>query len=180
MNNITTLILVLASGGLFYTFINPQYQEIKVIKAEVDEYRTILRDASAITDIVEGLEIKYEDFPREEIERLDKAIPSNVDVVRLALDLDTIAARHGISIRKVDVKLSGARNDGGIDYQGASLPYEKATVTFQFVTEYGNFKSFLADLERNLRLADIRLVAFQSTENGLYDHKIVLETYWIE
>jgi Tfp pilus assembly protein PilO len=180
MKNNTAIILLLLSVGLFYTFTNGQYQDVKKLHALSSEYKGILRNIAAIVELRDRLQVTYATLPVAEIERVSKVLPDNIDTVRLALDLDSMASRYGISIDSIKVEVGAA---GGTDL--VVLPeyaevYDKATVSFSFVSNYGNFMRLLADVEKSLRIMDIKSVSFESNESGLYEYEISVETYWLK
>jgi len=182
MKNLTSIVLILIAVGLFYTFTSPQYEEVKVLGLEANEYQNVLRNASAISNTMSSLFERYEQFPREEIDRLEKALPDNVDAVRLALDLDGMASNYGIAIKNIKVEVSATEEEGVIYpasiYGGDA--YGEVNVSFSFVSNYQNFRRFLADMESSLRIIDVRSVSFQPTESGLYEHSVSVTTYWIK
>jgi len=97
----------------------------------------------------------------------------------LALDLDGIAGRYGISLKKVQVDRQEDDNAGVISV-GSPNPYEKVNVTFTFISNYSNFTKFLADLEKSLRIANVHSIYFQTNNAGLYEHRVTIETYWLK
>mgnify|MGYP001588611881 FL=1 len=128
----------------------------------------------------DSLLITYESIPAEEIDRINKALPDNIDTVRLAFDLDGMAARYGISIKNIQavVGSSGALNVVVLpEFEGV---YERATVSFTFVSTYANFMRLLADLETNLRVMDITSIFLQANDTGLYEYQVSVETYWLK
>src|SRR3989338_10296832 len=148
MKNNSAIVLLLLSLGLFYTFTNDQYKDARRLQALAGEYRNILQNVSAIVESRDRLLVTYETFPKAEIERINKILPDNIDTVRLALDLDDMATRHGIAIKSIQ-----ATTGTGGDEELVVLPendklYERATVTFSFVSNYANFMSFIEDIER--------------------------------
>ena len=178
MKNTTAIILLILSGALFYTFTSPQYDKVKALSVTAGDYRGVLANISEIAERRDDLLTSYEAIPRVEIDRLNKALPDGVDTVQLALDLDTIAARYGISVKNVRINTSAANASLPVlpEYE---KPYEKTVVSFSFVSNYANFKLFLADLEKSLRLMNVREVTFLTSEDGLYEHQISIETYWL-
>lgn len=180
MNNPKNLILIVLAVGLFYTFTSPQYQEVKVLQASANEYQKVIENVSRIAEARDALLVSYEAIPRIERDKLLKVLPNNVDSVRLALDLDTIAGRYGIAIRNVRVDTKADPNAASIVLPDHKLPYEKAIVTFGFISNYENFIRLLTDLERSLRIMDIKSVSFRVAETGLYEHQIQVETYWLK
>ncbi len=180
MKNNTAIVLFLLSIGLFYTFTNVQYRDVKGLYALAGEYQNVLQNASAIVELRDRLLISYEDFPRTEIDRINKIIPDNIDTVRLAFDLDGMAARYGISIKSVQVTVGTNEDARDVILQKSNEVYEKATVSIGFVSNYDNFMRLLADIEKNLRIMDIKQISFQTTETGLYDYQVSVETYWLK
>ena len=179
MKNKSAIILLLLSLGLFYTFTNVEYKKVQSLHVLASQYQDVLGNVSDIVRLRDSLLIAYEEFPQEDIGRINKVLPDNVDAVRLALELDNMASRYGIAIKNVSVgDESGEAGQPGLSED--SLPYEKAMVSFSFVTNYENLKRLLVDMERNLRIMEIKSLSFQVAESGLYEHQIVIETYWLK
>lgn len=178
MNRTTSIILIILSLGIFYTFTSPQYGDAQELATQASEYRNVLDNADRIGEARDNLLSNYEGIPEAEKERLAKVLPDNVDAVGLARDLDAMAAAYGITIKSIDVKT--ASDDKTIVLPDHDAPYDKATVSFSFISTYANFAKFLADIETSLRLMDVKSVHFQVGPNGLYEHRITLETYWLK
>lgn len=180
MKNTTAIILLILSVALFYTFTSPQYDKVKALSVTAGEYRTVLSNISEIAEHRDDLIDSYEAIPRAEIERLGKVLPGNVDTVQLALDLDTIAARYGISVKNVRIDTTSANSGNLPVLPEYGKPYEKTVVSFSFISNYANFRKFLLDLEKSLRLMNVREVSFQAADSGLYEHQVSIETYWLK
>lgn len=180
MKNNNAIILLLLSVGLFYTFTNAQYQSVKELNALANEYKTVLKNVSGIVDLRDKLFVTYSAFPKVETERLNKVLPDNIDTVRLALDLDSMASKHGISIKSVQTVLGANSASGLIVLPEYAKNYEVATVSFSFISNYENFKGFLADIEKSLRIMDVKSVSFQVADSGFYEYQVSVETYWLK
>ena len=59
MKNTTAIILLLLSVGLFYTFTSAEYQEVKDLQVLVNEYKSVLDEASAIVELRDTLMATY-------------------------------------------------------------------------------------------------------------------------
>ena len=180
MKSNTAIVLLLLSVGLFYTFTNAQYQDVKKLHTLANEYQNVLENVSAIIEFRERLLVTYEAFPRSEIERVNKVLPDNIDTVRLALDLDSMASRYGIAIQSIQTTVGASTDQSLIVLPENATVYDRATVSFGFISNYQNFTRLLADIEKNLRIMDIKSIAFQVGESGLYDYKVAVETYWLK
>lgn len=182
MNNNAAIIFILLSVGLYYTFTGVQYQEVKELQAQASEYRNVLDNAEEIFNLRDALQTNYAAIPRAEIERLNKILPDTIDTMQLALDLDGVVSRYGVSLKSVRTTTEPSVTDPSLvvlpEYQN---PYGKATVFFSFVSSYENFKKILADVEKGLRLMDIKIIAFQVNPNAsLYEFQITADTYWLK
>lgn len=180
MKSTQNLILIVLAAGLFYAFTSPVYQDTKSLQASVAEYRNVLDNVSRITETRDALLENYQTIPRDQVERLAKILPNNVDAVRLALDLDTIGGRYGIAIKDVQVDTHPDQKASLAVVPQYNLGYETARVTFSFVSNYPNFTKFLADLEKGVRIMDVKSVSFKVSDSGLYEHTVTVETYWLK
>ncbi|OHA89258.1 MAG: hypothetical protein A3C70_00215 [Candidatus Zambryskibacteria bacterium RIFCSPHIGHO2_02_FULL_43_14] len=180
MRNNTAIVLLLLSVGLFYTFTNTQYQDVKKLYTLTGEYQNVLQNIIAIAELREALLLDYGTIPKIEIDRISKVLPDNIDTVRLAFDLDGMAARYGVSIKSVQVTVGTNEDADNVILQGSGEVYEKATISFSFVSDYENFMRLLADIEISLRMMNVKSISFRASESGLYDYQISAETYWLK
>lgn len=180
MKNSTAFILLLISVGLVYTIILPRYEKVEALMREQGQYRDILSNVEALSDRRDDLEVKYENTSPSEVSRLEKILPATVDTVNLAMNFDSIAARYGISIKSI--RTVEAREDAGTAIvQGTGgKPYDRVTISFSFVSTYQNFRRFLEDIEKSLRVIDVKSVSFQTTESGIYEFDVSVVTYWLK
>lgn len=180
MKHNTAIVLLLLSVGLFYTFTNAQYREVKELSGLASEYQSILKNVSQIVELRDSLLATYATIPRVELDRMNKVLPDNIDTVRLALDLDSMAARYGISIKNIQTTIGKSGSASLIVLPEYENVYETATVAFSFISSYENFMRLLVDIEYNLRIMDIKSITFQTSDSGLYDYQIIAETYWLK
>lgn len=180
MKNSTSLILLLLSVGLFYAVFMPRYERVQGLMNQQSQYREVLNNVSELGEIRDDLEVKYQNTPAQEIARLEKILPANVDTVNLAMNFDSIAARYGISIKSIRTVDSKAEVGTSIVQSSGSKPYDRITVSFSFISTYDNFRKFMADIEKSLRIIDIKSVSFQTTESGIYEFQVSVQTYWLK
>jgi len=179
MKNNTAIVLLFLSVGISYTFTNDQYQDVKELQALSNKYSETLLNARAIVELRDQLLLTYESLPQADIDRINKALPDKMDTVRLALDLDGIASRYGVTIKSIQTTVVSNDLNSVILPENAGV-YDKATVSFNFVSNYENFTQLVTDLEKNLRIMDLKTVSFQAAESGLYEHQVLVETYWLK
>lgn len=178
MNRTSALILILLSIGIFYTFTTRQYGDAQALADQAKEYRNVIDNAQKIAEARDNLLTSYESIPATEKDRLAKALPSNIDTVEIARDLDGIAGGYGITLKNIQVDTKSS--NGQIVLPDYQAPYNKVTISFTFVASYQSFVKFMEDLEKNLRIMDVKSVHFEVGENNLYEHTVVVETYWLK
>jgi Tfp pilus assembly protein PilO len=186
MKTNSSIALLIVAVGLFYTFTNPQYQQVKELRAIAAEYKEVLANVSNIVALRDNLILTYNALPKEEIERVTKLLPDDVDTVRLALDLDSLASTHNTTIESFRTSLD-SEDGGSFDDEGVILPenepiYEIATVSFSFISTYEDFVLLMGDLEKNLRITDVKSVTFTANEDNssLYNFSVSVEIYWLK
>lgn len=183
MKGIFPLIAVVIAGVVFYFYIDPTYAEIRELRKEEATLNAALSRALELQATRDQLLSRYNTFNPDDLARLEKLLPDHVDNVRLALDMDSLAAQYGmrirnVSIEKADEKKTPARQAKAVGPD--ERMYESMVLSFTVTGQYDTFRTFLADLEQSLRLVDIESVSFASTDVGLYDFTVSLRTYWLK
>lgn len=174
---IPTLLIVIA-GFVFFGYIDTAYKDAKVLQAREASFDAALDRSKELIAIRDELLSKYNTLPASDLERLQKLLPNNIDNIRLILDIDSIAARYGMSA--VDISLS--TTDAGVGSEGIGPNTDEVgTVLLSFSTtaQYEVLKQFLMDLEDSLRLVDVVSVGFSSTDEDLSNYSVTLRTYWL-
>ena len=195
---ISIIALLGISVALFMFQIQPRYDHAKEIKTKVERLTSALEKTASIRKLRASLSKKYADFSKDNLDRLQKLLPDNVNNVRLILDIDGIASQYGLRLKNVSISESkkpkiksevviGAGNGDLTDYQSRTLG-------FSVTATYSEFKAFLQDLESSLRLLDVisismspsskrpntTLPGLQSAGEPTYEFSILLKTYWLK
>ena len=176
------ILLVGAALGLFVLYTNPVYQEVKVLRAQTDSYDEALNKSQELRAVRDELLAKRNTFPAESVSKLERVLPDNVDNIRLIIDINNIAARHGITLSDVALDTDfGDKN--GPRSSTASGPSGEAvgsvTVGFSVAASYENFLTFLSDIEHSLRIVDIENLSFKVPSEGLPTYVVSIRTYWL-
>lgn len=177
MSNIISIVLILASLGLFFGYVDPTYAVIKTQRAEKADYDRALNNSKELQAERDKLLEKFNNMENSDKQNLTKLLPDNIDNVRLIIDIDEIAKKYGMRIRNFKTSTAEASDKVG----AANTTYGTLTLSFETTAQYQTFLSFARDLEQSLRLIDLVGIEFGSKENGdLYDYKISIKTYWLK
>lgn len=183
--------MVSISALTFFFFTNPTYVEVKDLRSQQAEYNEALNNSKQLQAVREVLREKYNSFSQENINKIERLLPDNVDNIRLIIEIEDIADRHQMKLTniKFDSKNTGDKEqtlEEVVALRSSNKDYGTFDLEFSTEGSYENFINFLADLEKSLRIVDINGLGFSvsdTTQTGLnrgnkYDFKI--KTYWLK
>ena len=185
INFIIPIGLLVTAIGLFVGFTNPMYQSTKTLAAEAALYDDALTKAQDLREQRDEFMDKYKTFTPDNKQRLLRGLPDNVDNIRLIIDINNIATRHGLSLKNVELgDVSDARTARNALSVGASGDtVGSVQVSFTLSAVYGDFLSFIQDLEHSLRIVDIEDIRFNAPGPGAIggrsDYSFTVRTYWL-
>ena len=187
MNFITPIILIIISIGTFFMYIDPNYRgqnlsgdnrSVQSLQAEEGEYQAALNNTTAIRAKRDALITKRSNIDPNNLSRLEQLLPDNIDNIKLVIDMNQIAKNHTLTVKniKLDTNVKANPNQLGADQS----KYGTVGLSFTVSSSYDNFQSFLADLEKSLRLVEVTSLAVSSNDSGIYDFSVGLKTYWLK
>lgn len=177
MNLIAYIIMITAAIASFFLYTNPQYKHVQTLKAQASKYEVALEKAKQAEQIKAELATKRESFSQEDIDQLQKMLPDTVDNIRLLLDINQIAASYGSGIAGIRVDTTASDQQA---QTGQKTDLGAVTIGFNVTMSYTSFLAFLKDLERSLRITDLTVLSFSSTDTGQYSFGVTLKTYWLQ
>jgi len=176
--------LIIIAAVLFFTFTNPRYEEVKILVAENKQFDEALLRSKELQFVRDELLNKYNMISTEDLEKIKKLLPDNVDNIRLILDLDGIASTYGLLIRNVSIS-DGSSNEGtrgGAQSVQISNDLDQIQLQFNVTSSYENFKNFMRDLEQSLRIVDLKTltVTTQDETGDILNFGLTIKTYWLK
>ncbi len=177
---LTPILLLIASIGIFFGYIDPQYKKIEDKRVKLAQYDEALGKSKDLTNRRIDLSNKYKSITDEDRTRLSKMLPNAVDNVRLILDIDSIAKRHGMKIRNTKINQDPSLEEKNNPLITDERTYGSIGLSFAVSSSYNEFINFLNDLEHSLRITDIVSLTLVPQKNGMYDFSIDLKTYWLK
>ena len=171
------ILLFVASGILSFAYsadVIRGVNDLRVQKAEIDN---ALLQGAQLEQVKSQKLTSFNDITPENRNRINKFLPDNIDSVQLIIDINEIAARRGLTIRNISVKVEDSSAEGtvGPDNRDFGL----ASLSFSVSAPYDLFKLFLADIEDSLRLIDIMSLSFTAGDRDLYEYNLDIKTYWL-
>lgn len=193
---ILPMILIGLSVTGFVVFVSPTMGEISTLKGQILSYDKALDNSKSLDIEREKLTKKYNSIDPNNLTKLEKLLPDNVDNIRLILEVEKLASPYGMVLRDVKydtIKKTEEDAQPTEVFQGSdtNTPAQNdyGTWDLEFSTEgsYTNFLNFLRDLESNLRIVDISSIQFSSvagtganTAADVYKYGFKVKTYWMK
>ena len=183
---IISLICLIGAGALFFFYTKPAYDGTRTTQNQIAQYDLALNKAAELQKLKQSLLSRYNAFNPDNIDRLHKLLPDHVDNVRLVLDLDTLASKHGLALQNVVIASPGqAKTTAAPAAIGPSLQkYDSLTLRFATTGTYSRFVEFLSELEQSLRIVDVTALQINLADSAgtdpNYRFDITLRTYWLK
>ena len=188
---VPAILIIIAVAG-FFTVISPTYQDISSLQAQAVSYNEALDNSKALEAQRDSLTQKYNSIDPNDLAKLQKFLPDNVDNIRLILEIESVASPYGMTLKDVKYDTTSqstttgqaTATTGGV--AKTNTGYGTWNLEFSTQGSYSNFLNFLKDLEKNLRIADIASIDFSSdssttsSSSNSYTYSFKIKTYWLK
>ena len=144
------LILTIIAVALYFFYIAPKYQEMKVLVQKEKNFDEALINIREVESTIDQLENSYHGIPREDLIRLEKFMPHEIDIVHTIQTIESIVSSHGASFNPGETTTISNSNDSD-----SKSKLTEHVFSFDIVSSYEAFRDVLADIEKNLQLADV-------------------------
>ncbi|MEK7642237.1 MAG: hypothetical protein AAB392_00360 [Patescibacteria group bacterium] len=179
MSNTSILSYVIITGSVIYAFTIPTFSDISILLNEKDSYEEMIDKSKNIEERKNTLLAEFNNVSAKDVQKIETLIPSSLNFVKLVSDIDVVASKYGIAIDGV-VSTDHSNNAESIAEASEAKKLNSATISFRFEANYDKFNSFLDDLERSLRILDIKSIYITSGDKNKYTYQISFDTYWAD
>src|SRR3989344_4258239 len=151
-NTISSIALLLISGGVAFMYITPKYDAIMSLRSNNSELSAAHVKAKDIDNISKDLSEKMRELPPDGLERLERLLPVNFDELRFVNNLQGIGERNGLKIQGImteDVQTNasvGQPQGTAGDKTAANRGYVTNKISFDVSAPHGPIILFLYDL----------------------------------
>ncbi len=183
-DRILPLVALLVAAGIFFAYISPSWTgPIAATKAALALDEQALMAANQYAAQQNTLASARNAIDPSSLDRLTTFMPDSVDNVGLILDLNSLAARSGLSLANIDVVSNTTGSAQGSSRQGlpATGVSPVGSVDLSLVADgtYAALQTFLSGVERSARLLDVRDIIVKGSDTGVYHYQMTLRLYWL-
>jgi hypothetical protein len=177
---IVPIVFILVAIVIFFVYVSPTYSgPIAADQAQIAGYDSALAAAQTYVTTENGLAAKRDAIPAAELARLSTFLPEGDDNVQSILDLDSLAARSGISLANFTTSASAA---SGATDASAGAPSTNTTLgsvdlTVNATGTYAALQAFILGIENSLRLVDLVSLSVAQSDTGVYSYQMTFRLY---
>lgn len=171
-----SMALVIGSLVVYSSLLIPKYQEIQTLRGEREALSELLQDQLDAVDAVRRLVRQYSDVT--DLQRsLAITLPVEEEVASIVNQFQGIASSNGIVMSSLSMRPL-AIEPRAID--DVVRPVGTIRVSMDLIGNYASLKAYLAALETNVRIMDLKSIQVQNggTSDGPYDYQVEVDTYY--
>lgn len=168
------LFALIVALALFFTYVKPTFDEVKLIQDETQEYVDAVEKAEQLRQRVAELISQRNSISQRDLERLETMLPDKVDEVELLIALSSLADAHNLQFSSISVSGGVGESpeqelgltDGGRaeSAEGNKKGYIPFRVGFTVAGPYDDFRAFLAALEQSLNFVEVTGLVFNGPD----------------
>jgi Tfp pilus assembly protein PilO len=141
--------------GIF--FINPAFDNIQKIRVKHAEAENNYKTEKALSENIKKISNQSANL-QNEIARLSIALPTTYDTQSLIVQIDNIARNSNVKLTSVAPQAEAEILET-LEPKTSPNAYQELNVALNLTGTYPQFKLFLNELEKNLRIIDIDSVS---------------------
>lgn len=187
-----SFVFILAAFILFFDLVQPTYTDAKSLESQQLGEQTYLKNQTTLVSQVQATLNAYQN-EAQTAANVGLAMPSGEDVAGALAQVQGIAANNNITMTSISVtppQLQIQTTAAGSASSTLTKPLGSFSFNLSALGSYENFKSFLSELETNIRIFDVKTISIQPTAvatsaNGkqiassdLFSYSITVATYY--
>src|SRR3989344_4908731 len=185
LSMISSFILFAAALIVYFNLVLPANEEGQKIKAQQISRQSFIDGQKSAISKVQGLINSYKGEGQLQ-EVVSSILPSSPDLAGAFAQISGLIQSNGLLMQATIVSVpivQGASGESGASASRKSLVNPFGSVDFQvrMVGSYENFKSFLGNLETNIRIFDVKRINFQQAgkpNQDTYIYDLTATTYY--
>jgi Tfp pilus assembly protein PilO len=180
MSSISILAYIILAISIGYAFIYSPMGDLTTLMDQKQQYEQSLENVNNIENTKKELLTKFNNIPATDKQDIEIVLPSSFSFVRFISQIDAVASKYGISIGRTTLREMNSSVEQSTEGSQPSKPFNSAIVGFSFDASYDKFNTFMSDLEKSMRILDVKSVKISAKDNGIYSYDVEFETYWLK
>ena len=165
---------------IFFTQTKNYFPGIKETRSQISVYNKTIETIRNVKSSVDKLLGEYNSISQENIDKVNKMIPSGSESMKLVVQIEDMMKSSGLSLKSIDTKESAKESSVKTKGEGEKVVSPLA-LSIKAQGSYQAFYTFMREVETSLRLMDIGSVKVNTVgDKEVYDFSIEAVSYWRE
>lgn len=192
------LILLLGTGAVGFFYARPAWQEFQVLQKKLERLEQLSAELDDLIANKDALFEKIGSISKADLKKIDAIVPKGPKAADFLVSLEAIALKNSVILKEVSLQTHVVTAGAGIAASsGEPRPTGRTALTpaqnqgLQQLTylltvsaPYEKLKDFLKDLEKNLRLTDIKLMSLNvdvlKSATDMFEAEMTVVTYYYQ
>lgn len=162
---IITFVFVFLAIAAGFFLLWPQYQILSAKKTEIAQKESTLKSYKDATKEYEALQQELDKY-KEEISKIDIALPLDFDLPSLMDYLQKISLENGLNFSNFSLSSQSSGAGGSDAKESEKSDIKESHLSLSLSGSYDALKSILSVLEKSSRLIDVENISFSSPGGG--------------
>jgi Tfp pilus assembly protein PilO len=165
------LLAIIGLGYLLYSLAGNDFERIATLTSQNQNEFAIKQQK---IEALKKIKTDYAEFG-ESIKKIVEALPAKADLPGIFIQQENLVVKNNLLLNSVDIASPESASEATARTAAAGLSKLSVTISVSG-GDYFALKKYLADLENNLRIFDVKSIAYSPSENS---YNIVLTTYYL-
>lgn len=176
------LLLIAGFAVIGYSVLNPNIEAFKLANETINVRLQELDDSQSYLDSLDRSIAAAQSIPEETLERVEEALPREIGIPKLLKTMAVIAESNNISMTSIQFsqQSQGAASSDAVGTV-ARRSLELVPIDMDINLDAANYqitRAFLEDLERNVRVLDVRSITVNANDTeGTMSYTLQLTAY---
>jgi len=175
----TQIGMMILSLGLIFTYIKPEFENLKVIDETIATYTEQGSKVLDVNSLLSGYAAEKASVSSEDNQRLAKYLPNEVDLIAVQRDLYLITKQAGlvyVSSEAGDEKSNSRNNASAVPGSSDNVPTPHK-ISLSVEGTYAQVKDLLRLLQQNEYPLEVSSMSIGLSEGGFMNVEFSLTTY---
>lgn len=186
MSLVVAVVFLFGAFFIYFNAIQPAYEEVQAARGEVYAKEDFIETQRVVVDQVKSALEQYEG--KEALQNaVSMAIPPGTNQSEIAHQISALATQNQLTIQTLTAATPTVQNvkevEGARDESTNFKVKPLGVLSFQMKLSgtYANFKSFISNLENNIRIVDVKSASVEDSgkvTQDFYLFNITVATYY--
>ena len=163
---------------IFFAESKSYFGEIKSLRKQVSSYNETINMANKVRKSIDKTLLEYNSILQENVDKIKKMVPPVDESMKLVVQIDDMMKKKGLTLKAINVKDIVSQNNASGSQKNNGKIAESVFLSINAQGSYESFRSFIEELEKSLRLIDVKAVKINPVGQDSYSFSAEAVSYW--